>query len=210
MAHVSSFHASAQREYAEFVPRFWPESLRGRWGKLIALSVFALVNGGITTAVLALLAHWMRTPLVFPSLGPTAFLLFHRPLAKAASPRNTLVGHVIGILMGWLSVAVMGLTDAPPILKTGVTWAHIAAAALSIGLTSGLMVLLHVPHPPAGATTLIVSLGLIDEAWKFPILLAGVALLIVQGFVINRVAGLPYPLWGPVDDETRSRYPAFS
>jgi CBS domain-containing membrane protein len=72
------------------------------------------------------------------------------------------------------------------------------------------MILLNVPSPPAGATTLIVSLGLIHEPWKYPILLAGAALLIVQGFIINRAAGIPYPLWNPVDDETRARYPVFS
>ena len=210
VAQLSSLFGSMPGESKVLVPRFWPERLRGGWGRQIALSMFALLNGGLTTAVLALFAHWLETPLVFPSLGPTAFLLFHRPLAKAASPRNTLAGHVLALLVGWFSVAVMGLTDAPPILKTGVTWANVAAAALSIGLTSGLMILLNIPHPPAAATTLIISLGLIDDPWKFPILLAGVALLVVQGFLINRVAGIPYPLWRPVDSDTRSRYPSFS
>lgn len=204
---ASSYH---QEDYQKILPRFWPERLRGRWGKRLALSLFAFLNGGITTGVLALLAYWIRDPLIFPSLGPTAFLLFHRPLAKAASPRNALGGHLIGILAGWFSLAVTGLTHAPSILETGVTWPHIIAAALSIGLTSGLMILLNVPSPPAGATTLIISLGLIHEPWKYPILLAGAALLIVQGFIINRAAGIPYPLWKPVDDDTRSRYPSFS
>jgi CBS domain-containing membrane protein len=104
-----------QEDYQRILPRFWPEHLRGRWGKRLALSLFAFLNGSITTAVLALLAHWMRDPLIFPSLGPTAFLLFHRPLAKAASPRNALLGHLLGILAGWLSLAVTGLIHAPPI-----------------------------------------------------------------------------------------------
>jgi CBS domain-containing membrane protein len=205
---VSSSHH--QEDYRGILPRFWHEHLRGRWGKRLALSLFAFLNGGITTGVLALLAHWTRDPLIFPSLGPTAFLLFHRPLAKAASPRNALLGHLIGILAGWLSLAVMGLVHAPPILETGVTWPHVASAALSIGLTSGLMILLNAPSPPASATTLIISLGLIHEPWKYPILLAGATLLIVQGFIINRAVGIPYPLWDPVDDETRARYPSFS
>lgn len=199
-----------QEDYRQILPRFWPQSFRGRWGQRVALSLFALINGSITTALLALLAFWMETPLVFPSLGPTAFLLFHRPLAPAASPRNAVSGHVLGILLGWLSLAVTGLLNAPPSLQTGVTGPRIIAAALSIGLTSGLMILLNVPHPPAGATTLIISLGLIHEPRNYPILLAGVALLVLQGFFINRAAGLPYPVWKPVDNETRLRYPSFS
>ena len=48
------------------------------------------------------------SPLVFPSLGPTAFLLFHDPTLPAASPRNTLCGHAIGILCGYGSLWLMG------------------------------------------------------------------------------------------------------
>lgn len=172
--------------------------------------MFALINGAITTAVLAVLAHWTRSPLVFPSLGPTAFLLFHRPLAGAACPRNAIFGHLLGIAAGWLSLALLGLIDAPPILEVGVAWPRIAAAALSVGLTSGLMILLNIPYPPAGATTLIVSLGLIHEPWQLPLLMVGVGLLVVQGAVINRLAGLPYPLWRSVDRDIKARYPSFS
>ncbi len=57
------------------------------------------------------------------------------------------------------------------------------------------MVWLKVPHPPAGATTLIVSLGILREPWQLLVLMAAVALLTVQGYVINRVAGIPYPVW---------------
>lgn len=198
------------RRVEEPLPRFWPERLSGPWGKRISRSLFALVNGALTTAVLALLAHWMQSPLVFPSLGPTAFLLFHRPLSRAACPRNAVVGHLLAVLLGWLSLVLFGLADVSPDLKSGVTGARVAAAAFSIGLTSGLMVLLSVPHPPAGATTLIVALGLIHEPRHFPMLMLGVALLLVQGFFINRAAGLPYPVWGPVDPETQARYPSFS
>lgn len=202
--------AAPARPGEEILPRFWPERWHGVWGKTLSLSLFAFINGTITTALLSLLAYWTRSPLVFPSLGPTAFLLFHRPLAPAACPRNALAGHLLAILMGWLSLSVMGLTHTPPILEVGVTGPRIIAAALSLGLTSGLMILLAVPHPPAGATTLIVSLGLIHEPWKYPLLMVGVFLLIVQGFVINRAAGLPYPLWNPVDSEIKAHYPSFS
>jgi CBS domain-containing membrane protein len=53
------------------------------------------------------------------------------------------------------------------------------------------------PDPPAGATTLIVSLGLIATIPKLAVLMLGVLLLVVQGFVINRLAGVPYPVWSP-------------
>jgi len=53
------------------------------------------VNGFVTIGVLAL-ALVSRNPFVFPSLGPTAYLLFFSPLGKTSSPRNTIFGHAIG------------------------------------------------------------------------------------------------------------------
>jgi CBS domain-containing membrane protein len=57
------------------------------------------------------------------------------------------------------------------------------------------MVLSHVNHPPAGATTMIVSLGILAKPGYLPIIEIAVVLLAVQAFAINRLAGLPYPIW---------------
>src|SRR5437764_10898049 len=87
---------------------------------------------------------------------------------------------------------------AGPALSEGVTWPRVIAAGLSLGLTAGLMVLLKSPHPPAGATTLIVSLGILRQPWQLVLLMAAVVLLTLQAIVINRLAGFPYPLWNPI------------
>ncbi|MGH9626224.1 MAG: HPP family protein, partial [Bryobacteraceae bacterium] len=52
-------------------------------------------------AILAGVAMVSHTPFVFPSLGPTAILLFYSPLSPTASPRHTIYGHAIGILCGY-------------------------------------------------------------------------------------------------------------
>jgi CBS-domain-containing membrane protein len=166
-----------------------------RYDPTVITAAFSLINGFISIALMAALAHLSGAPFIFPSLGPTAFLLFYTPLQPVASPRNTLLGHLIGALAGWLSLVVFDLTDAPPALTSGVDWARVGAAALSLGATSGLMALLRVPHPPAGATTLIISLGLMRDPWQLLVLMVAVVLLTGQAFVINRLAGLDYPLW---------------
>src|SRR6266702_3073962 len=120
--------------------------------------------------------------------------------STAASPRNTLIGHAIGVLAGYFSLVVTGLTMAGPALAVGVTWPRVIAAALSLGLTSGLMVLLKSPHPPAGATTLIISLGILTKPWQLLLLMLAVVLLTLQALAINRLAGIPYPLWGPIKE----------
>jgi CBS domain-containing membrane protein len=172
-------------------------ALTQRHSSTVVLGLFAFVNGLISIGLMAGAALATGAPLIFPSLGPTAFLLFYTPLQPAASPRNTLGGHVIGALAGYVSLVVFGLVDEGPALATGVTGPRVAAAALSLGLTSGAMVWARLPHPPAGATTLIVSLGILTEPWQLAVLVLAVALLAVQGLLINRLAGIPYPVWAP-------------
>ncbi|HEX8803926.1 MAG TPA: HPP family protein [Acidimicrobiales bacterium] len=173
-------------------------ALTERHDSTSVLGLFAFINGLIAIGAMASVAFVTGRPFVFPSLGPTAFLLFYTPLLPTASPRNTMGGHLIGAAAGYLALVLFGLTDDPPALATSVTGARVGAAALSLGLTSGAMVWARVPHPPAGATTLIVSLGILREPDQLAVLMLAVALLVVQGFVINRAAGIPYPLWRPV------------
>lgn len=164
------------------------------------LALFSFINGCLSIGLMAVLALVTGSPFIFPSLGPTAFLFFYTPRAPSASPRNTLVGHTIGILAGYVSLLITGLTAAGPALSVGVTWPRVIAAALSLGLTAGVMVLCRSPHPPAGATTLIISLGILTKPWQLLLLLVAVVLLTIQAFVINRLAGIPYPLWNPLQD----------
>lgn len=163
------------------------------------LGLFALVNGFVSIGLMAAAAHLTGQPLVFPSLGPTAFLLFYAATQPAASPRNTIFGHLIGAGAGYASLLAFGLAAEGPALAEGdVTWFRVGAVALSLGLTAGFMVWLSVPHPPAGATTMIVSLGIIHTPAHLGVLMCAVALLVLQGIVINRwIAGIPYPLWSP-------------
>lgn len=158
-------------------------------------SVYVFVNSFVTIGLLALLALLSRNPFVFPSLGPTAYLLFFSPLAKASSPRDTIVGHAIGIICGYGAFAVAGAVALLFGEHRDVFWPTILAAALSLSVTGALMVFLDVNHPPAGATTLIVSLGLISKLRELVIIEAAVFLLVAQALVINRLAGVSYPLW---------------
>lgn len=177
------------------------EGLQERHGIRPAAAAFTFVNGAISIGLLSVLAWAFASPLIFPSLGPTAFLLFHRPLAASASPRNTVLGHLIGAVLGYASLVLFGLTEDGSAIVTGVTWPRVGAAALSLGGTSGLMVLASAAHPPAGATTLIVSLGILDDPVDLVVLMTAVVLLVVQGAALNRLAGIRYPLWAARDED---------
>ena len=57
------------------------------------------------------------------------------------------------------------------------------------------MILLKAAHPPSGATTLIISLGIVTRPMYLLVIELAVVLLALQAIVINRVAGLDYPAW---------------
>jgi CBS-domain-containing membrane protein len=177
-------------------------ALTERHGTRAVLGIFAFINGLVSIGIMSAAAALTGQPLIFPSLGPTAFLLFYTPRAPTASPRNTIIGHLIGVVAGYVSLVVFGLTDHGPAFAEGVTWARVGAAALSLALTSGFMVWLLAPHPPAGATTLIISLGIMPRPSQHAFLMLAVALLVLQGLVINRSAGIEYPLWKARDDKS--------
>lgn len=138
-------------------------------------------------SALGILAFVFQHPLIFPSLGPTAFLLATKPTAQIASARNTIFGHFIGVACGYTALVVFGLTNTPAMIVSGISIQFILAAALSIALTSSLMVLFSVEHPPAGATTLIVSLGIMHTIPNIAILMVAVVLLFLLARVINNM-----------------------
>jgi CBS domain-containing membrane protein len=169
--------------------------LLNRFPPRLVWSAYVFVNGFLTIALLALLAVLTNSPFVFPSLGPTAYLLFIAPLAENSSPRNTILGHAFGLICGYAAFTLTGAATLPFGTHPGVYWPRIIAAALSLSATGAFMVLFRASHPPAGATTLIVSLGIISQPKELVIIEAAVFILVAQAFVINRLAGLAYPIW---------------
>jgi CBS domain-containing membrane protein len=160
-------------------------------------AIYVLINGFITVAILAVLAFVTGSPFVFPSVGPSAYLFFFTPMAKSASPRHAILGHGIGLICGYLALMVTGASAFPFSAHVGFHWQLILSAALSLSVTGAIMILMRVSHPPAGATTLIVSLGIIYRPIDLLIIEAAVVLLVLQALAINRLAGVPYPFWNP-------------
>jgi CBS domain-containing membrane protein len=195
---VAKEHAGADH-ILSLLRRFRLDWLLHHFPPRLVRSVYVFVNGFVTIGVLALLALVSHNPFVFPSLGPTAYLLFFSPLAKTSSPRNTILGHAVGLICGYAAFVVTGAGALPFGAHPGIFWPRILAAALSLSATGAFMVLLGISHPPAGATTLIVSLGIISRPGELVIIEVAVLLLVAQALVINRLAGLPYPWWNSVD-----------
>ena len=162
-------------------------------------AVYILIAVGLTTAVAGVAAMGLHRPLIFPSIGPTVFVLFESPMEPEASPRNTLFGHGVALVIGYATVAAFGLAHGRFAFRD-LSAARVAAAAVSVGLTEALLVFLRAPHPPAGATALIVSLGLLVTPVDLLCLALGVVLVTATAWALNRTLGIPVPLWSPVPE----------
>lgn len=159
----------------------------------LALRAFLCVLG------LGALSLSAGTPFLFPSLGATAFLLLSAPRAPAAQPRSAILGHLIGAAAGWSARAACGLDGIEATIVAGGGPEHVLAAGLALAATCALMGLLRAEHPPAGATTLIVALGFLPEAWHVALVGASAALLVLEVRVLQRLHGEVHPWWEAAD-----------
>lgn len=149
------------------------------------------LGAGLAIAVCSAIAAWTELPWVFPSLGPTAFLAFAAPDSPANHPRRVLLGHAIAVVCGAAAAFVCGV-DASPAVLDRVDLAHAGAVILALAATGGLTVLLDAEHPPAGATTLIVALGLLRGPRDLALIEAAVLALVLVCAALRRL-GLAGP-----------------
>jgi CBS domain-containing membrane protein len=147
----------------------------------------------VAMVAIGVVAILTRRPFLFPSLGPSAIMLFVDPLGADSSPRHVLVGHFIGAGAGFAALAVTGLLGVPfdPPIRPN----RVLAAAIALALTAGLTMATRSEHAPAGATTLIVSLGIMPQLSDYAIIMLAVAMPTLLGFAGNRLSGVKYPAW---------------
>ena len=185
-------HIGTLRSMLRYVQLPW---LMQHYPRVLVFALYNFVCGFFSIGLMVTIAVILHSPFIFPSLGPTAFHYFSRQTASTASPRNAIIGHFIGTVAGYFSLVVTGLTTAGPAIANGFTWPRVLAAGLPLGLTASLMFLFHASHAPAGATTLIISLGILTKPWQLVVLMIAIILLTLQAIAINRLFGMPLPLW---------------
>jgi CBS-domain-containing membrane protein len=150
----------------------------------------AAYTGLLCLVVLALsgaVGLLLKQPWLFPSLGPTVMLFFESPRERSARPLNTIAGHLIGLVIGYACYLAFGLNGMAPAPVGGLTPAYVAAGALSVALTTAVLTLLALPHPPAGATTLLVSLGILAKPVDLLDVAGAVVLITLAGWAVNRL-----------------------
>ncbi|MFC7136342.1 HPP family protein [Halobaculum litoreum] len=144
----------------------------------LAAGAAEAAHAAALVAVAGALAWATGRPLVFPSLGPSAYLV------AVAEPRPTarelLGGHAVGVVAGLLAYHGLagGAVITGAVAATAPAGARLAASAVaSVALTTLGMAVTDTAHAPACATTLIVALGLLPTPTDAAVIAAGVAAL---------------------------------
>jgi CBS-domain-containing membrane protein len=168
--------------------------------------VHVFVGSALAVTVAGAVALVAHQPWLFPSLGPAVMLHVEKPRAPESSPRNTLVGHAVALLAGYGFLVACGLIGHRSVLEEGVSMPRIVAAAGSLAVTAVVLLMLNASHPPAGATTLIVSLGLLHTPVQLLVAACSVVLVTAVDWGYNRAAGQAMPMWSAAAEREEARH----
>jgi hypothetical protein len=155
-----------------------------------ALAVYAGIVAAVALALAGLVGVLLHQPWLFPSLGPTIMVIAETPAQPAAHPRNVFVGHVVAVAAGYLALLVTGLRTAPSTVQAGLDGRRVAAAVIALVVTVAALQLMRMPHAPAGATTLIVGLGILKTPGDLVIIVLSVVLVTVVASGANILAAV--------------------
>lgn len=151
--------------------------------------LFTSIYTGVLLLPLGAIAWLTSRPFLFPSLGPSAFLLAMILHGEPTSARRVIGGHVIGTVAGLFAYFLFAsgisiLAPAPPLADAPLRLT--ASTVCSLVLTGAGMLYTETVHPPACATTLIVSLGLLSSITGAAIIIGSIIVLFVVHTLLVR------------------------
>ncbi|HEY6442056.1 MAG TPA: HPP family protein [Candidatus Acidoferrales bacterium] len=149
--------------------------------------LWATLGEGGLLLVMAAIGLATRQPLIFASLGPTAYELVEQPQIRSARPYNIIVGHLVGLGAGFLTLYLLRAWAAPNVLATGVvTTTRVWAVVVAAVLTTLINLILRASQPAALATTLLVSLGAMQTRRDAIAIILGVLIITAIGEPLRR------------------------
>ncbi|MFZ5644613.1 MAG: HPP family protein [Bacillota bacterium] len=147
---------------AEIEPVSWPGLILTAFGSLIGLGLVCLLS-----------AHY-KLPLLLPSFGATAVLLYGAWNVPMAQPRNVIGGHIISAFVGVIANQLFG--SAWWAIAVGVTGAIIA------------MTITRTLHAPGGATAFVAIYNNQDYGFILSPVGLGVVFLVLTAVLINNLS----------------------
>ncbi|ACV64499.1 HPP family protein [Desulfofarcimen acetoxidans DSM 771] len=137
---------------------------------LLVTSIGSFMGIGLIT----LLATYYKLPLLLPSFGASAVLLYGACHVPMAQPRNVIGGHIISALTGVTTYQLFG----------NPWWAITLAVTVSIVM----MTVTHTLHPPGGATAFVAVYSSQNYSFVFSPVGIGVTCLVLIAVAVNNIS----------------------
>lgn len=157
--------------------------------------VVSTLGEGTLILALAAIAWIAHRPFIFASLGPTAYEQVELPRSRSSRPYNIITGHLVALGAGLFMLWVLNAWDSPNILAVGyVSSPRLWASAIAAALTAGLTQALYASQPASLATSLLVTLGLMQTMRDAIAIVVGVLILTAIGEPMRRALAKYPPL----------------
>ena len=170
-------------------------ALLARYDDKKVLAVVTAIHAGLAILLIGVFAWLTNLPLVFTTLGPSAFIFFATPLSRDASPRNAILAHAFGLAIGWTVWNLSLFLSSGTINLQTDHFVILCSATTALSLTALLLIHFSCTHPPACASSLVVALGLVTHWQEVALMMGVIVWLTAQAWALNRLAGLPVPIW---------------
>ncbi len=136
--------------------------------------LYSFLGSFIGIGLVAYLAYSLELPLLIPSLGASAVLLYAACNSPFAQPRNVIGGHVISAFVGVSAYQLFGLSGFSLTL------------AVTLAITG--MLLTNTMHPPGGATAFLAIYTKQSYMFLLDPVLLGTILMVIVALVINNLS----------------------
>ncbi|WP_297056522.1 HPP family protein [Thermosulfurimonas sp.] len=173
--------------------RFFYLATRGKTQRLTAL--YVLIASFVSLSTLGAVAYFLKWSLLFPVLGPTAFLIFYSPARSMSWPRNCILGHLSALICGLAAYLILARFFPQALSHRGLPLLQALFASGAMALAALVMVSFRILHPPAASTAMLAATGYFDSLERMAGLILALFLLSAEGVLLHRLAGIVYPWW---------------
>lgn len=148
--------------------------------------VLAPLLEGLLILVVAIAGFVSHQPLVFASLGPTAYELVETPARQTARPYNIVAGHLIAVVAAFAALMLTHAWAVPGVSDAGVPLPRVWASVLAAVLTVFGNLLAKASQPAAISTALLISLGMMQTRRDAAVIVVAVLLMVAVGEPLRR------------------------
>lgn len=145
-----------------------------------------LLVSGVSVAAVGALAHSVSWVLLAGAVGPTAYVFAAHPNTETARLSNALAGHGVAIAVALTTLLSFGLWHRPLTVTQHPDLRHVAAAAVSVGVTVFVLDVIGRHHAPAAATAVLVGSALIPPGGPVADLAVALAVVSIIGAALAR------------------------